>query len=94
MSYFIDISGGVDSLTDVENKIMTEYVLECSFEGNRFHDLMRISQYRSDPSYLAGKVAVKLAAVEGSPRSREQWIAFLSDRRNWYLPSWYPLKYG
>ena len=87
MSYFIDISGGVDSLTDVENKIMTEYVLECSFEGNRFHDLMRISQYRSDPSYLAGKVAVKLAAVEGSPRSREQWIAFLSDRRNWYLPS-------
>lgn len=87
MNYAIDTSGGVDEMTDVENKIMDEYVLECAFEGNRFHDLMRISQYRSDPSYLASKVAAKLATVDGSPRSREEWLAFLSDRRNWYLPS-------
>lgn len=86
-NFAIDTSSGVDSLTDVENKILDEYVLECSFEGNRFHDLMRIAQYRSDPSFLAGKVAAKLATVEGSTRSREQWKAYLTDRRNWYLPS-------
>ncbi|MBR0275481.1 MAG: RagB/SusD family nutrient uptake outer membrane protein [Prevotella sp.] len=85
-SYAIDLSAGIDSLTDVENKIMTEYVLECAFEGNRFHDLMRISQYRRSPRYLATQVAAKLAAVEGSPRSYAEWIAFLEDRNNWYLP--------
>lgn len=86
-SYSIDISTGVDSLTDVENKIMTEYVLECAFEGGRFHDLMRISQYRQSPQYLATHVASKLAAVNGSSRSYSEWVAWLSDRRNWYLPS-------
>lgn len=86
-AYVIDTSTGVDSLTDVENKIMDEYVLECAFEGNRFHDLMRISQYRSDPSYLAEKVAAKLSAVPGTTRTREQWVDYLSDRNHWYLPS-------
>lgn len=86
-SYHIDTSSGIDSLTDVENKIMEEYVLECSFEGNRFHDLMRIATYRNDPSYLAAKIASKLAVVSGSPRSREDWIAFLSDPDNWHLPA-------
>ena len=86
-SYAIDLSSGIDSLTDIENKIMSEYVLECAFEGGRFHDLMRISQYRRSPQYLATCVAAKLAAVEGSPRSYADWIAYLSDRRNWYLPT-------
>lgn len=87
LAYAIDVSAGVDSLTDVENKIMDEYVLECAFEGNRFHDLMRIAQYRRSASYLAIKVASKLSLVDGSPRSREGWIDYLSERRNWYLPS-------
>lgn len=86
-SYVIDTSTGVDSLTDIENKIMNEYVLECAFEGNRFHDLMRISQYRNQPAYLATLVATKLASVQGSPRNYAGWIAFLSDKQNWYLPS-------
>lgn len=86
-SFLIDTSTGVDSLTDVENKIMNEYVLECAFEGNRFHDLMRISQYRNQPTYLASLVATKLAAVPGSPRSYAGWLAFLSDKKNWYLPT-------
>ncbi len=85
-SYIIDVSS-TDSLTDVENKIMDEYVLECAFEGNRFHDLMRIAQYRSDPTYLAGKVAGKLAGLSNSTRSREQWVEYLSDRSHWFLPS-------
>ena len=86
-SFAIDTSTGVDSLTDVENKIMTEYVLECAFEGGRFHDLMRISQYRRSTDYLAARVAAKLQTVEGSPRDYAGWLAFLSDERNWYLPS-------
>ena len=86
-TYVIDTSSGLDSLTDVENKIMDEYVLECAFEGHRFHDLMRVAQYRDNPSYLAGKVAAKLAAVEGSPRSREGWEEYLSDRSHWFFPS-------
>lgn len=85
-SYVIDVSS-IDSLTDVENKIMDEYVLECAFEGNRFHDLMRIAQYRSDPTYLAGKIAEKLAGLSNSTRSREQWLDYLSDRKHWFLPS-------
>ena len=85
-AYTIDTSTGIDSLTAVENLIMDEYVLECAFEGGRFHDLMRISQYRGSTQYLATQVAAKLAAVEGSPRSYAEWVAYLSDRRNWYLP--------
>ena len=86
-SFAIDTSTGVDSLTDVENKIMAEYVLETAFEGERFHDLMRISQYRRQPTYLATAVAQKLAAVKGSPRDYAGWLQFLSDENNWYLPS-------
>ena len=86
-SFAIDTSTGVDSLTDVENKIMTEYVLECAFEGGRFHDLMRISQYRRSTDYLAARVAAKLQTVEGSPRDYAGWLAFLNDENNWYLPS-------
>ena len=86
-SYTIDTSTGVDSLTAVENMIMDEYVLECAFEGNRFHDLMRISQYRGTTAYLAKAVANKLAQVKGSPRSYTEWVAFLENRNNWYLPS-------
>ena len=86
-SYVIDTSTGVDSLTDIENKIMNEYVLECAFEGGRFHDLMRISQYRGSANYLATQVASKLSQVKGSPRSYSEWVTWLSDRKNWYLPS-------
>ena len=86
-AYAIDTSTGIDSLTDVENKIMEEYVLECAFEGGRFHDLMRISQYRRSPAYLATAVAQKLALVPASPRSQAEWTAYLSNEQHWYLPS-------
>lgn len=84
-SYVIDTSTGADSMTVVEDKIMDEYVLECAFEGNRFHDLMRISQYRGSTAYLAEKVAAKLAYVKNSPRTKEAWREFLSRKENWYL---------
>jgi hypothetical protein len=85
-SYMIDTTSGIDSLTDVENKIMDEYTLECAFEGGRFHDLMRISQYRGSTDYLAKKVAEKLASTTGSTRTYEEWVSYLSNRQHWYLP--------
>lgn len=71
-----------DSMLYVEDKLMTEYVLETALEGNRFHDLMRIARYRNDPTYLAEKVADKFSTGE-----REVIYQKLLDRQNWYLPS-------
>lgn len=48
-----------DSIEWVEEQLVNEYALETALEGNRFHDLMRISRYRNNPSYLAQKVAAK-----------------------------------
>lgn len=70
-----------DTLLWVEDQLVNEYVLETALEGNRFHDLMRISRYRNDPSYLADHVARKYPAAERAAiRSK------LMDKQNWYLP--------
>jgi len=75
------IEEGVDTLTWVENQLVTEMALETAFEGNRFQDLMRISQHRHNPAYLAQKVAAKYAVGK-----REIMTAKLSEEANWYLP--------
>jgi starch-binding outer membrane protein, SusD/RagB family len=69
-----------DSTECVEDFIMNEYALECAFEGNRFHDLMRVAIYRNNPAYLANKVASKFAASR-----QASVITKLSDENNWYL---------
>lgn len=69
-----------DSMRCVEDFIMEEYALECAFEGNRFHDLMRVATYRNDPSYLADKVASKFAVGK-----QESIRAKLLDKRSWQL---------
>jgi starch-binding outer membrane protein, SusD/RagB family len=61
-----------DSITYVEDKIMEELALETAFEGNRFHDLMRVALRRDNPSYLAEKVG---------PRGVD-----LTNKDNWYFP--------
>ena len=71
-----------DTLLQVEDKLLTEYALETSLEGNRFHDLMRVARYRNDPSWLADKVAAKFPEGE-----REAIRAKLLNRQNWYLPT-------
>jgi hypothetical protein len=48
-----------DSILFVENAICDELALETGFEGNRFQDLMRLSNHRNDPEFLAKKVAAK-----------------------------------
>lgn len=68
-----------DSILYVEDKIVEELALETAFEGNRFHDLMRVAKRRNNPGYLAAKVAEKhdnRAAIE----------ALLMQESNWYLP--------
>lgn len=67
-----------DSIDWVEDKIIEELALETAFEGNRFHDLMRISLRRGDPAYLANIVSKKYNDSE-SIRSK------LMDETNWYL---------
>jgi len=72
---------GVDSVEWVEDQLVTEYALETAFEGNRFNDLMRISNHRNDPTFLANKVAAKFPDEQ-----KNSIIQLLSDKKNWYLP--------
>lgn len=67
-----------DSILYVEDKIVEELALETAFEGNRFQDLMRISERRGDPGYLADKVSDKYGDKAGMR-------AKLMDKTNWYL---------
>jgi hypothetical protein len=60
------LPGMMDSVRYVENLIQEELALETAFEGNRFHDLMRLTLrrmndagYASDESYLADRIATK-----------------------------------
>ncbi len=69
-----------DSILFVEDKIVEELALETAFEGNRFHDLMRIAIRRGNPSYLADKVAAKYGTNSTLMRT------ILMDTSNWYLP--------
>lgn len=74
------LSGLQDSILFVEEKIIEELALETAFEGNRFHDLMRIAVRRNDPAFLADRVAEKHTDNQEAIRS------ILMDESNWYLP--------
>jgi len=78
--YRIPASGSLDdSIQYVEDKIVEELALETAFEGNRFHDLMRVALRRHDPSYLANIVAEKYTVNKEAIRTK------LMDENNWYL---------
>jgi starch-binding outer membrane protein, SusD/RagB family len=73
-----------DSVLFVEDLIQQELALETAFEGNRFHDLMRIALRRikngeGDASYLAKKVAAKHTDNQSAIESK------LMDVENWYI---------
>ncbi len=69
------------SMKFVEDAIVDELALETGLEGNRFHDLMRFSMHKQDDSFLATKVAKK------HPSNQAYIQSFLSDRKNWYIPT-------
>lgn len=68
-----------DSILFVEENIVDELAMETAFEGNRFHDLMRFSEHRDDPAFLANKVAQKHT-------DKSYYQTYLKDKKNWYLP--------
>ncbi len=69
-----------DSILFVENQIVNELAAELAFEGNRYHDLMRIALRRNDPAFLADKVSKKFTTNKELIRTK------LMDTKNWYLP--------
>ena len=69
-----------DSIQYVEDMIIEELALETAFEGNRFHDLMRIAKRRGSNAYLADKVAEKYDNADAIR-------AKLMEEANWYLPT-------
>lgn len=66
-------------IEQVENLIVNEGALELAFEGLRFYDLMRIALRRSDPAFLADKVARRNGTLDPSLQQR------LMNTDNWYL---------
>ncbi len=79
----VSIPEGVDATLYLEDKIMDERLLELSFEGKRWFDLMRVARRRNDPSYLANQVASKYTDPAVADRVGQE----LSLEDNWYLPS-------
>ncbi|WP_243349162.1 RagB/SusD family nutrient uptake outer membrane protein [Parabacteroides sp. FAFU027] len=70
---------GTDSVKYVEDLIVNELALETAFEGNRFHDLMRVAIRRNDNAYLANKISAKYKSNSDAIKTK------LMDRSNWYL---------
>jgi starch-binding outer membrane protein, SusD/RagB family len=78
-THFI-IPAGVDTMTYMEDLIINETALETAFEGNRFHDLMRIAIRRDDNTYLANRVAAKHPADSAAIQQK-----LSLNRDYWYL---------
>lgn len=74
-----------DSVTNVENMILSEDALELAYEGQRWSDLLRVAIRRNDPSFLADKVYDKLRKSGISAGAASTARAKLLNR-DWFLP--------
>jgi hypothetical protein len=74
-----------DSVTNVENMILTEDALELAYEGERWSDLLRVAIRRNDPSFIADKVYDKLRksglSAGAAAAARTKLLA-----GDWFLP--------
>lgn len=70
----------IDTIEFVEDAIVEELALETAFEGNRFHDLVRVALRRGKPAYLADKVSAKYTINKADIKAK------LMMPINWYLP--------
>jgi len=66
----------------IEDYIIEERSMELAFEGYRMFDLMRIAERRTNPDYLANRVAAKYP-----DNMREQVRNFLLNESNWFIPT-------
>lgn len=73
---------GEERIQYIEDLIMDERALELAFEGKRWFDLVRVAERRSNPAYLADKVAAKFT----DPSEKEAIRLKLMNKGNWYLP--------
>jgi len=75
----------------VEDKIVTESMLECAFEGVRYYDLLRTALRHNDPAILADPISKRnvLVNIPGKADEGEQDLVLrekLMNQSNWYLP--------
>lgn len=69
-----------DSVAYVEDVLAEECALESAFQGNRFHDLMRMSQHNNRYSIIAEAIAKK------HKTNYDAVYNTMMDPANWYLP--------
>ena len=76
-----DPANQADVIEAIEELILDEAGLELAFEGNRFFDLMRVANRKTNAAkFMADKIRAR-------GTSTEAWVnALESDIKNWYLP--------
>jgi starch-binding outer membrane protein, SusD/RagB family len=74
-----------DSITNIENMIVTEDALELAYEGERWSDLLRVAIRRNNPAFIADKIYDKLRKSGLSAGAANAARAKLMNK-DWFLP--------
>lgn len=73
-----DLATLQDSIEFVEEVLIEEMGLESAFQGNRFHDLQRMTHHRPEANYIGEALSAKF------PSRRSEFMA--KGEGDWYLP--------
>ncbi|MBQ9202163.1 MAG: RagB/SusD family nutrient uptake outer membrane protein [Bacteroidales bacterium] len=76
--FLTDLENLQDSINYVESVLIEEMGLETAFQGNRFHDLMRMTHHRPEANYIGEALSAKF------PARRSEFMA--KGEGDWYLP--------